>query len=79
MPPGELWPKRVRAGLFRRRHPIAVRFGPPIRPLPGEHRNETMARVQAWFDAQEGNIPAGPPRTQPQAAGERRVPAVSSH
>ncbi len=44
-----------------RRQPICVRFGPPISALPGEHRNETMARVQGWFDAQEGIVPTGAP------------------
>ena len=47
MPPGRSWPRRLRAGRPFRRQPIAVRFGPPISALPGEHRNETMARVQA--------------------------------
>ena len=46
MPPGRSWPRRLRAGRIGRQ-PICVRFGPPIRALPGEHRNETMARVQA--------------------------------
>jgi 1-acyl-sn-glycerol-3-phosphate acyltransferase len=79
MPPGRTWPKRWRAGLFLRRHAICVRFGPPIRPLPGEHRNETMARVQKWFDAQEGAAPAGArPAPPPSAAGadDRRMAAV---
>jgi 1-acyl-sn-glycerol-3-phosphate acyltransferase len=81
MPPGSSWPKRWRAGLFLRRHPICVRFGPPIRPLPGEHRNETMARVQAWFDAQEGIAPTGAPaapRAAASVAEERRMAAVGS-
>jgi 1-acyl-sn-glycerol-3-phosphate acyltransferase len=76
MPPGRSWPKRRRVGLALRRHPIWLRFGPPIRPLPGEHRNETMARVQAWFDAQEGITPAGAPvapRAATSAAEERRT------
>src|SRR4051795_12043495 len=79
MPPGRSWPKRWRAGLFLRRHPICVRFGPPIRPLPGEHRNETMARVQKWFDAQEGTEPAGAPPAPPASAAgadDRRMGAV---
>ena len=72
MPPGRSWPRRWRAGLFLRRHPICVRFGPPIRALPGEHRNETMARVQAWFDAQEGIVPTGAPGAARPAAGDDR-------
>ena len=80
MPPGVTWPKRLRAGRFRRQ-PICIRFGPPIRPIAGEHRNETMARVQAWFDAQEGIAPAKPPAAPPSAtatADEPRVAAVGS-
>jgi 1-acyl-sn-glycerol-3-phosphate acyltransferase len=61
MPPGRSWPRRLRAGRPFRRQPICVRFGPPISALPGEHRNETMARVQGWFDAQEGIVPTGAP------------------
>jgi 1-acyl-sn-glycerol-3-phosphate acyltransferase len=80
MPPGRSWPKRFTAGRFRRQ-PICVRFGPPIRPKPGEHRNETMGRVQAWFDAQEGVAPAGAPPAQPPAppsTGERDMAAAAS-
>jgi 1-acyl-sn-glycerol-3-phosphate acyltransferase len=82
MPPGRSWPKRWRAGLFLRRHPICVRFGPPIRPLPGEHRNETMARVQKWFDAQVGVEPAGAPAAPHAAAAvgeDRPMAAAGSH
>lgn len=81
MPPGRSWPRRLRAGMFFRRHPISVRFGPPIRPQQGEHRNETMARVQAWFDAQAGDGATGAPaaaRAAAPAAGDRRVAAVGS-
>jgi hypothetical protein len=35
--------------------------------MPGEHRNETMARVQAWFDTQGGLVVPGAP-TPPSAA-----------
>jgi 1-acyl-sn-glycerol-3-phosphate acyltransferase len=78
MPPGRTWPRRFRAGRLHRQ-PIAVRFGPPIRPLPDEHRNETMARVQAWFDAQErGATPPAPPADRPRAETERRMAAAGS-
>jgi 1-acyl-sn-glycerol-3-phosphate acyltransferase len=73
MPPGRTWPRRFRAGMFLRRHPISIRFGPPIRALPGEHRNETMARVQAWFDAQEGVRRV--PSASAEPAGETAAPA----
>jgi hypothetical protein len=35
----------------RGRHPIAVRFGPPVRPADGEHRTEVMERVRLFFEA----------------------------
>jgi 1-acyl-sn-glycerol-3-phosphate acyltransferase len=76
MPPGRTWPKRFRAGRFKRQ-PIEVRFGPPIRALPGEHRNETMARVQEWFDAQERKLPAGTPRTARAATADERPMAAA--
>jgi 1-acyl-sn-glycerol-3-phosphate acyltransferase len=79
MPPGRTWPRRFRAGRFFRRYPIEVRFGPPIRALAGEHRNETMARVQGWFDAQEGNAaPAAPRATREATAEERSMAAAGS-
>jgi 1-acyl-sn-glycerol-3-phosphate acyltransferase len=83
MPPGRTWPRRFRAGMFLHRHPISVSFGPPIRALPGEHRNDTMARVQAWFDEQQGVAPdaapapaATPPAAPAAASDERPVAAV---
>ena len=44
MPPGKGWMTRG-----RQRTPIAVHFGAPIRPEPGEHRTETMERVRQFF------------------------------
>jgi 1-acyl-sn-glycerol-3-phosphate acyltransferase len=81
MPPGRSWPRRLSAGRLFRRYPISIRFGPPIRPEQGEHRNETMARVQAWFDAQAGTGSAGAAaavRPAGQAPDERPVAAVGS-
>jgi hypothetical protein len=81
MPPGRSWPKRLTAGMIFRRHPIAIRFGPPIRANDGEHRNETMARVQAWFDAQKGIAPPdapAAPRTSPAAAEPDRMAGVGT-
>jgi 1-acyl-sn-glycerol-3-phosphate acyltransferase len=47
MPPGRRWMRRARG----RRRPIAVHFGPPVRPRPGEHRREVMERVRSFFEA----------------------------
>ena len=82
MPPGRSWPKKLRAGRLRRT-PITVRFGPPISALPGEHRNETMGRVQAWFDAQTGIVPTGTgtpaaPHDPASSADERRMAPVGT-
>jgi 1-acyl-sn-glycerol-3-phosphate acyltransferase len=46
MPPGRRWMKRG-----RRRQPIAVHFGPAVRPGDGEHRTETMERIRLFFEA----------------------------
>ena len=54
MPPGRSWMRRG-----RRRHPIAVRIGPPVRPREGEHRKDVMERVRAFFDASGADTTEG--------------------
>lgn len=49
MPPGRRWMARPRMGIPPVRHPIAVHFGPPIRPQEGEHRTEVMESVRLFF------------------------------
>jgi 1-acyl-sn-glycerol-3-phosphate acyltransferase len=52
MPPGRKWMDRRREpGRLTGRHPIAVCFGPPVRPKEGEHRVEVMERVRLFFEA----------------------------
>lgn len=51
MPPGRRWMHRRPGCPLPRRHPIAVRFGPPVRPREGEHRTEVMERVREFFAA----------------------------
>ena len=51
MPPGRSWMRRARGRLAGGRQPIAVHFGPPVRPRGGEHRTEVMERVRQFFDA----------------------------
>jgi 1-acyl-sn-glycerol-3-phosphate acyltransferase len=60
MPPGRAWPRRK---FWRRRHPISVRFGAPVIPLPGEHRREITNRLQKFFDEQDARVSrdASPP------------------
>lgn len=50
MPPGRGWPRRAPGGIAGGRHPIAIRFGPPVRPREGEHRTEVMERIRLFFD-----------------------------
>ncbi len=48
MPPGQIWPKRLRGRLLSKRHRIEVTFGEPIPPL-----TDTAAmieRVQSYFE-----------------------------
>ena len=59
MPPGAVWPKRLRGRLFSRRHRVEVTFGEPIPP-----QDDTAAlieRVQHFFESGE----AGPPSLSP--------------
>ena len=61
MPPGAVWPKRLRGRLFSRRHRVEVAFGEPILPL-----TDTAAlveRVQRFFEPDEsGPAPLSPYR-----------------
>src|SRR4051794_10392076 len=71
MPPGRGWMRRT-GGPFRGgRHPIAIRFGPPVRPRAGEHRIEVMERVRLFFDASGAETTPDPRiaarRAQPRA------------
>ncbi len=47
MPVGRYWP-RFQPG--RKRHPVEISFGPPIRPTDAEHRSEVMERVRVHFE-----------------------------
>ena len=56
MPPGAIWPKRLRGRLFSRRHRVEVSFGEPIPP-----QADTAAlieRVQSFFEAGESGQPS---------------------
>jgi 1-acyl-sn-glycerol-3-phosphate acyltransferase len=60
MPPGTLWPKRLRGRLFSRRHRVEVSFGDPIPP-----HGDTAAlieRVQNFFDSGESGPSLSPYR-----------------
>jgi 1-acyl-sn-glycerol-3-phosphate acyltransferase len=53
MPPGRLWPKRLRGPLVSHRHPIEVSFGEPI-PSDGD-TTALMERVQRFFESANGD------------------------
>jgi len=58
MPPGQVWPKRLRGRLRSHRHRVEVAFGEPIPPL-----SDTAAlidKVQYFFDGE-----VGPPSRSP--------------
>jgi 1-acyl-sn-glycerol-3-phosphate acyltransferase len=49
MPAGQSWPRRQAGRLRGRRHPIEVRFGPPIHRREGEDRLALMERVRLFL------------------------------
>jgi len=49
MPPGRLWPRRK---LWRRRYPVRIAFGDPIRPLDDESPRQLTERVEEFFESQ---------------------------
>lgn len=57
MPPGAVWPKRLRGRLFSHRHRVEVSFGEPIPPL--DDTAALIERVQHFFES--GSGPAHPP------------------
>jgi 1-acyl-sn-glycerol-3-phosphate acyltransferase len=61
MPPGAVWPKRLRGRLrlFSRRHRVEVAFGEPIPPLADPAA--LIERVQSFFESGE----SGPPSMSP--------------
>ncbi len=58
MPPGRMWPKRLRGKLLSSRHRIEVSFGDPIQP--SDDTAALIERVQTFFE--NGN---GRPSTSP--------------
>lgn len=69
MPPGRLWPKRLRGRVLTRRHRIEVSFGEPI--PPGADTAALIERVQRFFDGSTGGPSPSPYRRAAQKAGQR--------
>jgi 1-acyl-sn-glycerol-3-phosphate acyltransferase len=73
MPPGQIWPKRIRGklGLLTRRHRIEVSFGEPIPPQ--EDTTALFERVQSFFDANgDGSASRSPYRLRARAESPGR-------
>jgi 1-acyl-sn-glycerol-3-phosphate acyltransferase len=56
MPPGAVWPRRLRGRLFSRRHRVEVAFGEPIPPQPDPEA--LIERVQHFFESGESGQPS---------------------
>jgi 1-acyl-sn-glycerol-3-phosphate acyltransferase len=67
MPPGRIWPKRLRGKLWSRRHRIEVSFGEPIRP--NGDATALIERVQRFFESGDGGSLPSPYRRRKAAAG----------
>jgi 1-acyl-sn-glycerol-3-phosphate acyltransferase len=68
MPPGRIWPKRLRGKLWSKRHRIEVSFGEPIRP--NGDATALIERVQRFFESGEGGSLPTPYRRRKAAAGK---------
>jgi 1-acyl-sn-glycerol-3-phosphate acyltransferase len=68
MPPGRIWPKRLRGKLFSRRHRITVSFGEPIQP--GGDAQALIDRVQSFFDASSAGGPSLNPYRRRDSKGD---------
>jgi 1-acyl-sn-glycerol-3-phosphate acyltransferase len=53
MPPGQIWPRRLRAKPVSKRHPITVSFGEPISPT--SDTAELIQSVQRFFEDTVGS------------------------
>jgi 1-acyl-sn-glycerol-3-phosphate acyltransferase len=57
MPPGRLWPKRLRGKVISKRHRVQVSFGEPIKPV--DDAGAVIERVQRFFDQGDNGDGAG--------------------
>jgi 1-acyl-sn-glycerol-3-phosphate acyltransferase len=65
MPPGRIWPKRLRGKLLSKRHRIEVSFGEPIRP--NGDATALIERVQRFFETGDGGALTSPYRRRKMA------------
>jgi 1-acyl-sn-glycerol-3-phosphate acyltransferase len=69
MPPGRIWPKRLRGKLLSKRHRIEVSFGEPIRP--NGDATALIERVQRFFESGDGGSLPSPYRRRQTARSSR--------
>ena len=69
MPPGRMWPKRLRGKVLSSRHRIEVSFGEPIQP--SADTAALIERVQTFFENGDGRPSASPYRRTRKSAGAR--------
>jgi 1-acyl-sn-glycerol-3-phosphate acyltransferase len=72
MPPGRIWPKRLRARPVSKRHRITVSFGEPITPTGDT--GELIESVRRFFE-DTGNGGSSPYRSPYTRRGEKRESA----
>ena len=60
MPPGRMWPKRLRGKVISSRHRIEVSFGEPIQP--SDDPAALIERVQTFFENGDGRPSTSPYR-----------------
>ena len=63
MPPGRMWPRRLRGTIISRRHRIEVSFGEPIPPNPDTAA--LIEKVQSFFENGDGGPSRSPYRRSP--------------
>jgi hypothetical protein len=60
MPPGRMWPRRLRGKRISSRHRIEVSFGEPIQP--SDDTAALIERVQTFFENGDGQPSTSPYR-----------------
>jgi 1-acyl-sn-glycerol-3-phosphate acyltransferase len=75
MPPGRIWPKRLRARPVSKRHRITVQFGEPIEPTGDT--TDMIETVQRFFEEAGGGL--GPYRSPYSRLAVRRENGDGAH
>lgn len=76
MPPGRIWPRRLRGTLVSKRHRIDVSFGEPI--APSEDTAALIEHVQRYFENGDGG-PSTSVYRRPRLAGATKADGSGSN